>query len=114
MSSINCEINLILTWSSTCVITNSTGEGKFAITYIPVVICKMLEQLKSGFKRTRKWNKHQSKTSVERQNPYLDYLIDPSFQGVNRLLVLSFEDKDVRESIFFYRKYFLPTIEIKD
>ena len=29
---INCEVNLILTWSPTCVITNSTGEGKFKIT----------------------------------------------------------------------------------
>ena len=38
---INCEVNLILTWSSTCVITNSTGAGKFTITdtklYVPVV-----------------------------------------------------------------------------
>ena len=38
---INCEVNLILTWSPTCVITNSTGEGKFKITdtnlYVPVV-----------------------------------------------------------------------------
>ena len=37
----NCEVNLILTWSSTCVITNSTGAGTFAITdtklYVPVV-----------------------------------------------------------------------------
>ena len=29
---INCELNLILTWSSTCVITNSTGVGRCAIT----------------------------------------------------------------------------------
>ena len=29
---INCEINLILTWSSTCAITNSAGAGRFAIT----------------------------------------------------------------------------------
>ena len=29
---INCEVNLILTWSKDYVITNSTGEGKFAIT----------------------------------------------------------------------------------
>ena len=36
MSLINCEINLILTWSSTCVITNSTGTGRFA-TFVPVV-----------------------------------------------------------------------------
>ena len=38
---INCEVNLILTWSKDCVITNSEGEGKFAITetklYVPVV-----------------------------------------------------------------------------
>ena len=49
---INCEVNLILTWSSTCVITNSTGAGRFAITdtklYVPVITlstqdnCKLL------------------------------------------------------------------------
>ena len=46
----------------------------------------MLKQLKSGFKRTINWNTYQSERSTERRNPYLDYLIDPSFQGVNRLL----------------------------
>ena len=41
MQLINCEVNLILTWSKDCVITNSTGEEKFAITetklYVPFV-----------------------------------------------------------------------------
>ena len=41
MPLINCEVNLILTWSSPRVITNSTGAGTFAITdtklYAPVV-----------------------------------------------------------------------------
>ena len=41
MPLINCEVELILTWSIDCVITNSTGEGKFTITdiklYVPVV-----------------------------------------------------------------------------
>ena len=32
MPLINCEVNLILTWSSTSVIANSTGAGRFAIT----------------------------------------------------------------------------------
>ena len=64
---INCEVNLILTWSSTCVITNSTGAGTFEITdtklYVPVVTlstkenAKLLQQLKSGFKRIINWNK---------------------------------------------------------
>ena len=68
MPSINCEVNLILTWSSTCVITNSAGAGIFAITdtrlYVPVVTLsaqentKLLQQLKSGFQRVIKWNKY--------------------------------------------------------
>ena len=45
------------------------------------------------------------------QNRYLDFLIDPSFRGVNRLFVLSFKDEDGRES---YKKHYLPTVEIKD
>ena len=81
---INCEINLIPTWSSTCVITNSTGAGKFAITdtkrYVPVVTfstqhnTKLLEKLKSGFKRTINKKRYQSKVPMERQNQYLHYL----------------------------------------
>ena len=61
MPLINCEVNLILTWSKDCVITNSIGGGKFAITetklYFPVVTLstkdneKLLKQLKSGFKK---------------------------------------------------------------
>ena len=61
MPLINCEVNLILTWSKGRVITNSTGEGKFAVTetklYVPVVTLstkdneKLLQQLKSGFKK---------------------------------------------------------------
>ena len=41
MPLINYEVNLILTWSSTCVIANSTGAGRLAITdtklYVPVI-----------------------------------------------------------------------------
>ena len=68
MPLINPEVNLILTWSSTCVITNSTGAGTFEITdeklYVPVVTlstkenAKLLQQLKSGFKRVINWNKY--------------------------------------------------------
>ena len=47
----------------------------------------------------------------QEQNRYLDFLTDPIFLGVNRLFVLSFEDKNVQES---YKRYFLPTVEIKD
>ena len=60
---------------------------------------KPLEKLNYGFKRTINWNKYQSKKSREERNQYFDYLIDPSFQGVNRLFVLSFEDKGQRSAL---------------
>ena len=53
----------------------------------------MLGQLKSSFKRAINWNKQQTKVSTERQKQYLDFLIDPSFQGVNKFFVLSFENE---------------------
>ena len=76
----------------------SADQGKtFSIIgtkrFVPVVTLsiqnntKLLEKSKSGFKRTNNWNRYQSKKSIERANQYLDYLIDPSFQGVNRLFV---------------------------
>ena len=44
-------------------------------------------------------------------NPYLDFSIDLRFQGVNRLFVLSFENKNGRT---VHTKYYLPIVEIKD
>ena len=65
---INCEVNLILTCSPTCVISSVTGETKFKIPeiklYVPVVTlstqdnAKLLQQLESGFKRTINWSKN--------------------------------------------------------
>ena len=40
---------------------------------------KLLEQLKSGFKRTIKWNKYRSQMTIQPQNNNLNYLIDPIF-----------------------------------
>ena len=121
MTLINCEVNRILTWSKDCVITNSIGEGKFAITktklYVPVVTLstkdneKLLQQLKSGLKKTISWNKYESSIKTFAQNRYLNYLINPSFQGVNRLFVLSFENENDRTS---RTNYYLPKVEIKD
>ena len=81
MPLINCEVNLILTWSANCVIvsTNVANQGAtFTITetklYVPVVTlstqdnAKLLTQLKSGFKRTINWNKYLSKSELLAQN----------------------------------------------
>ena len=50
---------------------------------------------------------------MKQQNPYLNYLIDTSFQGVNRLFVLSFPGNVVRIG-HTYTQYFMPSVEIKD
>ena len=113
MPLINCEVNLILTWSKDCVITNSTGEGKFAITETKSTKGneKLLQQLKSGFKKTICWNKYESTIKTFSQNRYLDYLINPRFQGANRLFVLAFENENGRTS---HSTYYLPKVETKD
>ena len=124
MPLINCEVNLILTWLSTCVLvaTNIRAQNaKFAVTdtklYVPVVTLstqentKFLQQLKSGFKRVINWNKYLSKPELLAQNPNLNQLVEPSFQGVNRLFVLAFENDDDKKGS---EEYYLPTVEIKD
>ena len=121
MPLINCEVSLTLTWSPNCAITNSTGQGKFKITdtnlYVPVVTLstedneKLLQQLRSGFKRVINWNKYLSRPELLAQNPNINYLIEPSFQGINRLFVLTFEDDAQRK---VHSGYDLPNVEIKN
>ena len=70
---------------------------------------KLLQQLKSGFKRVINWNKYLSKPELLRQNPNLNYLIEPSFQGVNRLFILAFENDTQRAS---HSDYYPPKVGI--
>ena len=94
---INCEVELILTWSKNCVLADMTtkdAEGNnpatvapvtlaFEITdtklYVPVVTLskenhtQLLEQLKAGFKRTIKWNKYRSQMTIQSQNNNLKF-----------------------------------------
>ena len=120
MPLINCEVNFTLRWSSTCVIIASNipnQNATFAITdtklYVPVVTLstqentKFLQQLKSGFKRVINWNKYLSKPELLAQNPNLNHLVEPSFQGINRLFVLAFENDDDRTS---NDEYYLSTV----
>ena len=67
--------------------------------------------MKSGFKKTINCNRYQPKVSIERQNQYLDYSVDPSFQKANRLFVLSFENNADTTG---HTGYFLPKAERKD
>ena len=116
---INFEVELILTWSKNCVLADITVDAganpaivapvklTFEIAdtklYVTVVTLskendiKLLEQLKSGFKTTIKWNKYRSQMTVQPQNNNLNYLIDPTFTNVNRLFVLPFTRTNIRD-----------------
>ena len=139
MPLINCKTNLILTWTENYVLTSkATGDANpdvnnataavnnpsnvtFKITdtklYVSVITLStkddnnFLEQLKSGFKRTIKWNKYRSEMTNQTKTNHLNYLIDPTFTKVNRLFVLSFENEEDRTS---FSKYYVPKVEIKD
>ena len=107
---VNCEVSLILTWYENCILTskamrdadpdadptvagiNNPTNAVFKITdcklYVPVVTLsaendnKLLEQLKTGFKRTITWNKYRSEMSNLTKNNNLNYLIDSTFTNV--------------------------------
>ena len=66
---------------------------------------KLLKKLKPAFDKTIDWDK----ITAQRENQYLDYLINPS-EWVNKLFVLLFEDNVVGTRD---RRYFLPNVEIK-
>ena len=65
---------------------------------------KLWQQLKSCFGRATNWNKYQSKVTIQKRNWYLDYLIDPSFQGVNRLFGMT----QVKQ------EHLLPDLQVED
>ena len=85
---INCEVEIILTWSKNCVLADMTAANnpptglEFQIKdtklYLPVVTLskendiKLLEQLKSGFQRTIKSNKYRSQMTIQNNNNNLN------------------------------------------
>ena len=117
---INCELELIVTWSKNCALADMAVDAdanpaivgpaglEFQITdtklYVPVVtlsaidVNNFLEQLKSRFKRTIKWNKYRSEMTNQNKTNHLNNLIDLTFTKVNRLFVLSFENEEDRTS----------------
>ena len=111
---INSEVSVTLSWSANPKVrdnsqTNATFKSTDIKLYVAVVTLsvendnKLLEQLKTGFKRTIKWNKYRSESSNETKNNNLNYLIDPTFTNVNRLFFLSFKnnqnDDEENESV---------------
>ena len=139
---INCEVKLILTWFKNCLLIdklrreanyganhavyeiNNPEDATFKITdiklFVPVVTLskendiKLLEQLKTGFKRTMKRNKYRSQMSIQPQNNNLTYLIYPKFTSVNRLFVLSFPRNNNTDRRYSISNYNVPKVKVND
>ena len=127
---INCEIELMLTRSKNCVLADMTAANnppiglEFQITYTKLYVLvvnlsekkdkKLLEQLKSGLKRTVKWNKYKSQMTSQPQNNNLNYLIDPTFTEVNRLFVLSFARTATEDHRDSFSRYYVSNVRIKN
>ena len=139
---INCEVELILTWFKNCVLIdkstreadydadpnvyqidnpeNAIFEIKDTKLYVPVVTLskendtKLLEQSKTGFKRTIKWNKYRPQMTVQPQNNNLNCIIDPIFANVNRLFVLSFARTNAGDKRGLFSHYYVPNVRIRD
>ena len=93
--------------------TGATFQITDTKLYVPSVTLstendkKLLEQFRTGFKRTIKWNNYRSEMTNQTKNANLNHLIDPTFTKVNRLFVLSFENENGRTS---FSKYYVPNV----
>ena len=95
---------------------------------MPIVILsatdnvKLLKLLSEGFKRTVYWNKYKVidnklvEIADNNEAKYIRELLDSSWQGVKRLFVLAYNNKegDNKVSVDSFKKYFLPRVKIEN
>ena len=99
---------------------NATFEITDVKLFVPVVTLskendiQLLEELKTGFKRTIKWNKYRLQISIQPQNNNSNYLIETTFTSVNRLFVLSFPINNNTDSRYSFSNYYIPKVKVND
>ena len=124
MPLINCKVEISLKWIENCILSNSRIAATFKITdaklYVPIVTLKTVDNTKLSklssdeFKRSIYWNKYKIiPETIYATNENIRLLIDPSWQGINRLFVLAYLN-DATSTANSYRKYFLPRIKIEN
>ena len=134
MPLINCKVKLSLNWIENCVLTTAGNANKttFKITdaklYVPIVTllaednAKLSKLLSEGFKRTVYWKEYKVidnkivEIAADNGEKPIRELLDSSWQGVKRLFVLAYNNKegDNKVSVDSYKKYFLPRVKIEN
>ena len=121
MPLINCKVEISLKWIENCIISNSGTAATFKITdaklYIPIVTLKTEDNTKllsEVFKIPIYWNEYKViPEKIYAANQNIRILIDPSWQGINRLFVLAYLC-DSTSTANSHRIYFLPRIRIEN
>ena len=121
MSLINSKVKISIKWIENCILSNSrTAKITDAKPYIPIVTLKIEDNTKvskllsEGFKRLIHWNEYKViSEKIYATNENKRILIDPSWQGINRLFVLAYLS-DANSTANSYKKYFLPRIKIEN
>ena len=100
---------------------NRSKDLKFNITdcklYVPVVTLQekydneLLKDLKTGFSFDSTWSRYRTQIINQPSTNNSKFLIDPTFNNINRLFVLAFPNEEDRSS---FSKYYVPNVEIKD
>ena len=135
MPLINSKIKLNLTWKKECVLStdkdvaapNLDNNPVFIINdtklYVPVVTLSkedntdFIEQQNKGFQRSIYRNEYKTKEQdeVANANAFKYIGLDPSFQGVNRLFVMAYDNDNTnanRGTRNGRTRYYLPTIDL--
>ena len=120
----NCKIKLNLTWEKECVLSNQAGTAVFIINdtklYVPVVTLSkednkdFIEQQNKGFQRSIYWNEYKTKQNAN-ANTFNYISLDHSFQGVNRLFVIAYDNDNNGNNRLIkngQRKYYLPRVDL--
>ena len=131
MPLINCKVELSLKWYERSLLTAAT-TATFKITdtklYVPIVTlsiednAKLSKLLSEGFKRPIYWNEYKTIPNkiveiAANEEKQIRELLDSSYQGVKRLFVLAYNNKENdngQVSVDSYKKYFLPRVKIEN
>ena len=106
-----------LKWEVTATRTSATCQTNNTKLYVSIIAFsvngnnKFLKIIKQGFKRTISYNKYRSDLKTQPKSTNLDYLIDPTFRNVNRLLVFSFKNDNDDPTRNSFDQYYMPLVE---
>ena len=132
MPLVNCKVELSSKWIENFILSSSGTAANFKITdtklFVPIVTLKtedntkLSKLLSEGFKRSIYWNKYKVidnilvQIATANEEKYIRELLDSSYQGVKRLFILAYNNKEGanKVSVDSFKKCFLARVKIEN